>query len=460
LYYIIGYSILNQTKRQGQDLEAEKLARQKVIIGSKYQSAEKAVKWLKTNIGGQGDKEKFYQKFVIDSLYPVHMYGEMIELIQKGATEEELQQILKEAEVEGLKNKIVNEAQRVKVYEAINLGVEGDSLEQTRKYVEDDYIYPIEVKALMSNEKYDPTVGTKPYIAELKGEVSNLDIVIKSSQADEKTAISESLEIFSEKEDKIPKVVSQFFKKTIELDEVSWEKLGKLTGSWKRFITKTKSLSDDRRDKAIEIFQLSKKTAELNKFLDNKVTGLDWIPPLDLLDGEIMSVSKSLGIVMLNIGRRDGLRLHQRFDVLKVKGDVIQRKIARVQVTKLLHDISVGRIIERLSEDPIIASDKVADSNEDNPFDRKISPTYAMRGQFFSGLSTAFIRHLIRISGGEINDKITKDTKYAVFGKNPDKDSIALCKRVGVRVIKERNLTEHLGFTKKEIQELKKVEWY
>jgi hypothetical protein len=461
LYFILGFSILEQTKKRGTNLEEQKLALRKQTVGNKYDAAVKAVEYLNKYKDGKGIDEKFYEKFVSESLYPTHLYNDLLKNRQK-LDMDVVREKLKDAEVDGLKSKIAKEELRVDMFNKIQKGFEEDEevLTRLRDVVSGDYTFPIDTKTLVKNEDYSLSGGTKPYIDELSGESKNMVEVISLAEIDEKKAITDAKDDFDKKEKGIPEVVDDFFTKTKEFDEVSWEKLGKLTGAWKKFITKTKNLSDERRQEAIRIFNLNNSITDLNQLLDTKVKGLDWIPPLDLVDGEVMSVSNKLGVVMVNIGRKDGLRLNQTFDVLKVKGDVVQKQIARIQIKKLLHDISVARIIEQDLEQHIVAKDKIADNNNDEPFDRKIPPTYALRGTFFSGLSSTFIKHLIKISGGTINDKISKDTKYAIFGQSPGKDSIALCKKLGVRVLKERNLREHLGFTKHEINELKKLEWY
>jgi NAD-dependent DNA ligase len=64
---------------------------------------------------------------------------------------------------------------------------------------------------------------------------------------------------------------------------------------------------------------------------------------------------------------------------------------------------------------------------------------------------------MIESAGGRMEQNIHKKIDYVVVGDQPDDDDIKLCKQLGVRIIRVRDLPTRLNYSNAEIEALRKV---
>lgn len=457
LFFLVTLSLLNQSTKSAEDLQTQEYELLAKTAGTRLETAMKGAKNFKRDLGLKRFRENFYEALVKNANFPMYLYHDLMTRIENGTNLEEVQRILEENHIEGLKAKISNEERLIKLYQSFLNGV-SDLDEYDATMAKKPYL-PVAIKELINNPKYDIATGIKPFLSDLQGEFSNLNVTVLELEEKEKKLASTVVEKSKERDEVFPELKKELMIKNTEFQKTTWQNLTSQKEAWNRFIKKTKTLSEERRKEDINIYNAESELGDVRKLMDNKVKGQDWIPPLDLVDGSVISINKTLNVVMLDIGRKHGLRPGQHFDILNVKGDVIQSKKGRVVVRKLMSDMSIAAILEENPDNPFYITDKVADGKFDKPFDKKITPNYAFEGTFFTGLSFGFMNYLIKISGGKISSEVDKNTKYIILGKNPDKETIQLCKKLGVRAIRQQNLAEHLGISQDELNELKKQKW-
>jgi NAD-dependent DNA ligase len=318
---------------------------------------------------------------------------------------------------------------------------------------------PQEILGMAMRPDFNFEEGARAKLNTVKGQNSNLLVLLEDLIRQEEDSIQSTNDKYEARTKLLPEFKKQYFEQSRNFD-TEREKLSTAqTEAWNAFLEDTKKFVDKKRRSDLEIYEKEQILKYKQSLLVNKVEGQDWIPPLDLIDGKILSVDNGLGTVTINIGRLDALRVGQRFDVYKVKGETLQYAKGRVEVVKTLPKIAVCKIIKFDELDPVCEGDVVNNGPEDHPYDKKLQPQYFLSGRFLQSFSKDMVQYMIESCGGMIQTKITKNISYVVLGDQPDEDDIKLCLQLGVRKLRVRDLPAQLDYTYAEIEELKKKSW-
>lgn len=455
LIFIISFSLLGQQEAKYSSLKERESSYERIQAGSRSEVALKAVKRYIRDRGKIGVKDNLKKAFVENAKYELYHVRLVLDMIHKKKPMGEIEQMLKDSEAIGLVKKINEEDALAKAYEEFIKGSDrGDELADA---LQNEKV-PVEIQEVLK-DGLDFGQGAKSYLKDLEGETENVRVAVLEMQEKESKLIEKTNEKYDHITKIFPELKKVYFEKSQELEEASWKKFDTQKEAWNVFIEKTKDMVEKRRKESIELFAKEKELKELEKLMKVKVKGRDWIPPLDLVDGEILAANLEQNIVVIDLGRQNGLRIGQRFDVLRMQGDVIQDKKGRIEVTKLFTQTAVCKILSSEGDGKISNKDKFADGEEDQPFDRKIAPTYVLSGEFNKKYSKKFVAHMIKFSGGVIHEKVDRNIKYLILGDIVDEDVVQSCRQLGVRVVRVRDVPRHLDLNAEEIETLRDHHW-
>lgn len=220
--------------------------------------------------------------------------------------------------------------------------------------------------------------------------------------------------------------------------------------------------------------QIGELTAEITKLkmrntdLVEENQELDPTSGFEVPDGEIVWVNQKTRTAYINVGSADGLRRQTSFSVVGVNDSVGkgQKTKGRLEVVNVLAPHSAEcKIIEDKLLDPLVEGDKI------------YTPLWHPgRGEGFAIIGVIdldddgyddreMIRDLIRMNGGRIDaeddpktgkqtGELTLETRYLVFGKEPDDKNVGAAwtkmqrdaQRLGVRAISIDKFLDQMGW--------------
>ena len=357
----------------------------------------------------------------------------------------------------GLNKNLADEKALIELYEGLlNGSTKKDELMLT---LQQDRQVPGEVIKLASYPNFILNDGARSRLNVLKGENSNLLVQLEDLLRQEEESIQATNDRYEKRTKLMPEFKAKFFEASVSFDKDRQDLTNTQNEAWAKYIQETKTFVEKRRKGELEVYDKEEILNYKNSLITKKVDGQDWIPPLDLIDGKILTVDNHLGTVTIDIGRLNALRSGQNFDIYKVKGEALQHKKGRLTVVETLPNIAVCKVIQAEVLDPIAIGDVVTNGPEDYPFDRKLSPQYFLSGRFLEIYSKDMVVHMIKSSGGIIRDKINKNINYVVIGDQVDEDDVKLCLQLGVRTLRVRDLPRQLDYSFDEVEELKKKNW-
>ena len=181
-------------------------------------------------------------------------------------------------------------------------------------------------------------------------------------------------------------------------------------------------------------------------------------------DGKIRYVNARTNMVLVNLGGADGLRRQQTFNVYGADANNLAKETVKgkIEITRIINDHeSEGRIIEDSVLDPILSGDFVYTAI----WDSKSGLHFALVGEMdIDGDGRddrRIIKNLISLNNGtvdaedvegEMNGRLSRNTKYLVTGETPsDAESAERARRVWTQMTNE---ADQLGIERISIQKL------
>lgn len=453
----VGISDRSEALTELRLLEDERQALDHELNGSNLESALKSLEKYRAGLGKIGAEENLEKEFLSNARLERRHFRSVVRMVKMGKVDAEIEAWLKEQVMPGINRGITAEQAMLDLYDGILNGSENEA--DLRATLEKEARIPIEIKAIALHSKFSFFDGGRAMLNEMKGENGNQRIQLTDLMTQEDDAIGRSTTTFKERVEKMPTLREEYLNRSKQLDEKRASQLDDQTELWNSFLKDTKDVVEKRRQRELEIFEKQTQLEYIESLLVSKVKGQDYIPPLDLIDGTVLSSDMDRGVIVIDIGRQDALRLGQHFDVFQVKGETLQERKARVVVVDLDLHVAVCRVLESRVLDPIVPGDRVANGPDDKPFDRKISPVYVLSGRFYKSYSKELVEFLIQISGGKLEEQIYKHVDFVIIGDQPDDDDIKLCRQLGVRTVRVRDLPQHLNLTFAEVEQLRKQNW-
>ena len=151
-------------------------------------------------------------------------------------------------------------------------------------------------------------------------------------------------------------------------------------------------------------------------------------------DGEVVSVGKTTGLVFVNIGSNDLLRLGVKFDVFRYgKGGQLIPKGA-IEIREVHSDSAVGGISNQLSAlDPIAAGDIIANPH----FSAERSKVFTLLGNF-PVYGKSFLEKRLQDLGAEVEPEVNSRVDFVVLGqKAPEEEAQEISELPGYKMAQE-----------------------
>lgn len=157
-----------------------------------------------------------------------------------------------------------------------------------------------------------------------------------------------------------------------------------------------------------------------------------------LADGKVMAARATEGFIIMNLGRKDGLRIGTVFKVFARSGG---RNIVKgtVEVTRVGDKQSEGHVIEEMSvNEPIIPGDFLHNPVF-NPAETKV---FVISG-VFSSFTQEELGRFITEAGGIVDDGLSTKTHYLVAGRN-SQQALKEASRFGITILSEDQLIDFI----------------
>jgi hypothetical protein len=438
-------------------LEDDQRTLEHKINGGSVESAMQAVEKYRQAKGKLDARDVLIKAFQNNARLENRHASKVFDMVSSNKDDVEIQAWLNSQVFEGVNRKISREKSLIALY--IGLVDGSDQLVELQNTLENEKRIPVEIKNMGLHPDFQIPEGARAKLNIYKGNNSNLWVQVEDLITQEGTSIDRTTTKYKERIAELPKLRDEYLKINQEMDEKRAKYLAQQNKAWSSFLGETKHLVERKRANDLVVFDKETELKYKRKILSTKVVGQDYIPPLDLIDGTILSSDLETNIVVIDVGRMNALRLGQKFDVFKVKGETLHDKKGRIEVVALEPNVAICRVISSKKLDPVIAGDRIANGPEDKPFDRKISPTYVLSGRFYKSYSRDLVSFMITRAGGVIRDEIFKEISFVIIGDQPDGDDIKRCQQLGVRTVRVRDLPQHLNFKVDDIAQLRKQHW-
>jgi len=455
VYFLLGLAKYEGAVADKLLLEAQDSALEQKINGSNQETALKAIQRYDEDKGKRGAFENMQSALVKNARFSHQVVNSVKNRFDAGASLAEIEAYLEEQSSIGLSKEIQREDSLTQLYTGLVAG--SSRVDDLNNILSKDEKVPTEVKSMAMSEDFVIAEGAKAKFSFHKGNNTNMQVQLGDLKTKESEAFDKTKVQMENVRSKLPELRQVFVDKSSSVDKKYSENYGQQVEMWDRFLGENRRLIDKRRIEEIEVYKLSQELESKQNLLISRVEGRDWIPPLDLVDGMVLASDSKANVALINIGRGNGLRIGQGFDAFRMKGDKIQEKKGRLVVERIYSKISVCRILETKDLNPITYGDVVANGENDDAFDRKILKSYVLSGRFYKAFSSDLVEIMIGSAGGRLEDKIHKKIDYVVVGDQPDEDDIKLCRQLGVRIIRVRDLPARLNYTAAEIESLRKI---
>lgn len=203
---------------------------------------------------------------------------------------------------------------------------------------------------------------------------------------------------------------------------------------------------------AQQVSQLQTQLAALEKQNDRLGTQVNQFrtESFDRPDGRITFVNQALRTVYIDLGRADALRPQATFSVYDVDANNLARveKKGSIEVTRILSDhLAEGRILDDMTNDPIIAGDLI----HSPIFENGVPVRYALAGILDvdgDGESDRqLLRNLIAVNGGVVDAEVDEqgertgeisiETRYLVLGDEITEQSSGSLRDAMTKILEE-----------------------
>jgi NAD-dependent DNA ligase len=162
-------------------------------------------------------------------------------------------------------------------------------------------------------------------------------------------------------------------------------------------------------------------------------------PKSETPDGKVLRVDAVSGVV-LNIGRKEGVRPGMKFDVYTIRGDGTRIKRGAVEVKTVFPIISRAILVDGDSPVGVINEGDVILNPAFHPGRAKIF----VADTVFDATKRAMLREALARYGGVLEDRVTIRTDYLITGAQRG-DHYAEAEKLGIPVISENDLNAFLG---------------
>jgi len=191
--------------------------------------------------------------------------------------------------------------------------------------------------------------------------------------------------------------------------------------------------------------QIEARVAELNSKVG--LIGMDEDPWAK--DGEVISVGKQTGLVFVDIGSRDLLRLGVKFDVFRHGKGGQRIPKGSIEIREVHENSAMGNISSQVSSlDPIAAGDFIA-----NPlFSTERSKVFALLGNF-PVYGKSFLERRLNDLGAEVQGSVGPEVDFLVLGQRaPEEDALEvtelpeykLAEKLGIQMLPVRSIDRFL----------------
>jgi len=455
VYFLLGLAKFEAANAEKIKLEVAASVLEQKINGTNFEAGLKAVNQYNQVRGKMGAFENLQKDLMENARYNRLVAESIKNRLDAGASAAEIEVYLEEQSTVGLSKEIQNEESLFQLYEGLLNGA--DRTDEMNGVLANEEKVPILVKSMAQAEDFVIAEGAKAKLSFHKGNNTNRQVQLNDLKGKEAEAFDKTKSQMEKILSTLPELRDTFVEKSSSVDANYSTNYKQQVEIWDKFLSETRRLIEKRRKEEVEIFELTVDLESKSSLLVNRIEGRDWIPPLDLVDGVVLAADAKANIALINIGRSNGLRIGQGFDVYRMRGDKIQETKGRMVVERIYSKISVCRILDGATLNPIADGDVVANGEQDDPYDRKILKSYVLSGRFYKSYSNELVKIMIESAGGRLEEKIHKKINYVVVGDQPDDDDIKLCRQLGVRIVRVRDLPGQLNYSNAEIEALRKL---
>lgn len=445
-------------------LEERQLAARRAMDGTSGDTAMRAVESYAKNRGAKDAKEIFHRELgaaKFTRLQRMHL----LERLDAKASLDEMEKMVEWYRMTGLNSRIDQEEKLLELFKGFISG--SDKLEELQSSVGKGMrdVAP-EIQMLLSEEsplpaKYPMSQGAETVLKEMTAESVNYKGKIDDLCAEVGKSLQTVLENFLKRIRTFVELKDSVFAKRDLYAGTLWENMGAQKKQWDEYLNKTRSSIASKRMQSETLLDKESEKRRLGKILDARLAESDrWKPTADLVDGKVLSADSKLGIAVIDIGREQGLRPGQGFDVIRTKGKALQEKKGRLLVREIRDHISLCKVVGEDPLNPISVGDSVANNPvEDRPFNRKDKPKYVIRGSFGAHPSQRLVLAMIESAGGVIVDKLNELANFLIVGDGVKSEDIQQCRELGIRVIRASDLSQHIGISEGEMRSLDEQAW-
>lgn len=157
-----------------------------------------------------------------------------------------------------------------------------------------------------------------------------------------------------------------------------------------------------------------------------------------LADGKVLAARASEGFVVMDLGRKDGLRLGTVFKVFARSGGQNIVK-GSVEVTKVGDNQSEGHVIEEISiAEPIIPGDSLH-----NPVFNPVETKVFVIDGIFRNFTKSELARFITDAGGVVEQNLSTKTHYLIAGANSE-TALSNASKFGITILSEDQLIDFI----------------
>jgi NAD-dependent DNA ligase len=262
---------------------------------------------------------------------------------------------------------------------------------------------------------------------------------LKAAKQAEETKVKEKQTAIDQRDEQIAKLQLQMKQMSERLEKRADDLAAQLEAERK----KAQAKIDEQGNKIIDLENLIRDLrdiiARLSAQATLETTATEFKPETDPADGEVILVDEDTGIVV-DIGRKDGVRRGLRFAIYTPKADGTRVKQGELEIKTVFPEISRGILVG--GENPVGIVHK-NDIIVNPAFHPGRAQTFVADTVFDDAKKEVF-REALKEYGSRLEEEVTPRTNYLIIGAQPG-DLREAAKRFGVPMIREQDLNAFLG---------------
>lgn len=268
----------------------------------------------------------------------------------------------------------------------------------------------------------------------LKSEYEALDAKLKSSIERQGIKLSISQEAVGQMQDQLAEDTIAIERALEEMNKAFDDDRQRLERR-QSYLQEEETVDAKRKAKQLSNLETSLDTVE---FALRRVSNLS---PLEVKDpwvaGEVTDFNSTLNRVVINLGRRDGVRQNFKFAIFSGEGD--QREYKGFCVVKEVEELVSVAVMEMLDAIPPVAGDQIG-----SLVYRKDQLNYYLAGDFRSKYSKERLTAFLTYCGNRVVDELSADVDFFVMGSLADNE-VPLATSLGVSIIPEKFIADYVG---------------